>query len=454
VTSIANAMGGPRPRCAEGPVQRIQWGNPASAAAAADRSADFHAHAVAHPEEPPRPRTNAATGAIPAAAFPAIPYWEALAFLVAALAVTVVGYLVVVVPGAWFPSAETKAWAPREFALSRGSGTLDRGALAVTANPAAGGVLITVDTDFRSADYPAVAWSAVNVPDDADVRLVWRSDYAPAKVNSAPIALAAGQLLPVTLAADPNWVGHIRGLGLAINGVVPQPVRVLGVAAKPMGAVEIVGDRLHEWIASEGFTGTSIDGVTGGADVQDLPLPVLLATAVLLAAFAWLAVARIRARVDALPAVLATLFVAAWALQDVRWTFDLVRQARATATTYAGLDWRERHLAAEDAALFKFIQSVRAKLPAGPARVFMNADAHYFRDRGAYHLYPHNVYFEPYRNAIPASSQVRSGDYFIVFQRRGVQWDADAHRLRWDGFEPVSAELLLTAPGAALFRIR
>ncbi len=36
-----------------------------------------------------------------------------------------------------------------------------------------------------------------------------------------------------------------------------------------------------------------------------------------------------------------------------------------TARTYAGLDWRERHLAAEDAPLFQFIEAVRAKLPAG-----------------------------------------------------------------------------------------
>ena len=84
----------------------------------------------------------------------------------------------------------------------------------------------------------------------------------------------------------------------------------------------------------------------------------------------------------------------------------------------------------------------------------MNADEHYLRDRGAYHLYPHNVYYEPYRNAIPASSLMRPGDYFVAYQRRGVQYDPASRRLRWDGGEPVAAELLLTAPGGALFRIR
>jgi len=179
-----------------------------------------------------------------------------------------------------------------------------------------------------------------------------------------------------------------------------------------------------------------------------------MATAVALAALAWFGLARYLARTMALPEVLATLFVAAWLLLDARWMWDLARQAGVTARIYAGLGWRDRHLAAEDGPLFAFIENVRAKLPADPVRVFMNADAHYFRDRGAYHLYPHNVFFEPYMNTIPESSRLRSGDYFVVYQRRGVQFDPGAQRLRWDGGEPIAAELLLTAPGAALFRIR
>jgi hypothetical protein len=153
--------------------------------------------------------------------------------------------------------------------------------------------------------------------------------------------------------------------------------------------------------------------------------------------------------------VLVTLFVATWLLQDARWVWDLVRQTQATAQRYAGQDFRARHLAAEDGALFAFIENVREKLPSEPARVFMFADAHYLRNRGAYHLYPHNVHFEPYRNVIPPRSLLRPGDYFVVYQRRGVQFDPGAQRLRWDGGEPVPAELLLAGPGgAALFQIR
>ena len=86
-------------------------------------------------------------------------------------------------------------------------------------------------------------------------------------------------------------------------------------------------------------------------------------------------------------------------------------------------------------------------------RIVVAAEADYLRGRAAYHLYPHNVYFEPYANTLPEPSQLHAGDYMVVFHRRDVQYDQREQRLRWDGKEPVRAELLLVEPGAALFRL-
>ena len=41
----------------------------------------------------------------------------------------------------------------------------------------------------------------------------------------------------------------------------------------------------------------------------------------------------------------------------------------------------------------------------------------------------------------------------VVYQRRGVQYDAAAKSLRWEGGPPIAAELLFAESGAALFRI-
>ena len=378
---------------------------------------------------------------------------RAATFFGASLLLCLFAYVALTVPGNWFPSADPKAWTARDLALPRGSGGRDGDALVVTALDASGLALVALNANFRSSDYSTIAWTATGVAEQTDVRLLWSSDYDASRLNSVPLAVVSGRLLPVSLAGDPHWIGRITGLALSIRGPLSQPLRVSGVVAKPMGAVEIIRDRFHEWLAFESWSGSSINTVTGGAEVQELPLPLLLVTALVLALALWYVGARRRAGIAALPWVLGVLFAIAWTVLDLRWTSNLMRQVDATAVAYAGKDWRERHLAAEDGPLFAFIEKVRAKLPASPARVIVVADADYFRGRGAYHLYPHNVYFDPRQNTVPAPSALRSGDYLVVYQRRGIQYDASLQRLRWDGGEPIAAELLVAGPGAAAFRI-
>ena len=87
-------------------------------------------------------------------------------------------------------------------------------------------------------------------------------------------------------------------------------------------------------------------------------------------------------------------------------------------------------------------------------RVFVLADADYFRGRAAYHLYPHNVWFEPYRNVVPPADRLQAGDWIVVYQRRGVQYDAARHSLRWDGGATVPVDLKLVDHGGALFLVQ
>ena len=131
-----------------------------------------------------------------------------------------------------------------------------------------------------------------------------------------------------------------------------------------------------------------------------------------------------------------------------------MRQVRVTAATFAGLDLRGKHLAMEDGPLYAFLEKARAVMPKEPARVFIVSDAAYFRNRAAYHLYPNNVFAEPISNAMPPASRLRAGDWLLVYQQHGVQFDQAQGRLRWDGDQIVSAELKLAEPGSALFLIR
>ena len=368
----------------------------------------------------------------------------------------IAGYLSLSVPGNWFGSLPTLRWTAAELAVTQGSGKQGDEGLRVSAPGPQGIAIVSIQTSFRSAGYAAVAWDAADVPDQIAAALVWRNDYEPGRTFTRPLTVEARRLLPITLADDHNWIGRINGLALIIRGNLAQPMLIRGVEAKPMTAVQILHDRIREWLTFEPWSGGSINGRNGGADAQDLPLPFVLATIVgfALIIYAILVWWRPQWLGPLRPLIAGGLFVFAWFILDVPWQWNLMRQAHATFQQYAGKSWRERHLAAEDGALFDFIEKARAKLPPPPVRVFMAADALYFRDRGAYHLYPYNVYFNPYQNTMPDASNLRGGDYLVVFRRKGVQFDPAQKKLRWDGGTPVDAELLFAESGGAVFAIR
>ena len=379
----------------------------------------------------------------------------ALAMFLALLAWLAI-YLVISVPSGWFPAAPIKAFAASGLALTRGAGQLVDGDLRVTAADSTGVTLISLVPELRASDYPVIAWIAIGVPEQAVVRLLWRTDHAPEKLNAINVRVELSRLLPVTVANDPAWTGRVIGLALAIQGPLSEPIRIRGVIAKPMGALEILGDRAREWSAFEGWTGTSINTINGGADIQDLPLPVLMALTITLAGAAVLVIERLRpgAFGASAPMALGILFLIAWLILDARWTANLVQQERHTAEQYAGKSTRDKLLANEDAQLFAFVERALQVLPSRPVRIFVAADLHYFRGRAAYHLYPHSVFFDPRSREIQWADQMRAGDWLLVYQQRGIQYDASRQMLKWETGRTTSAELKLVGPGAALFRMR
>jgi hypothetical protein len=383
--------------------------------------------------------------------------WRPAAALIGVVALLVaIGYLAFAVPGAWFPHASVRTWKAKDLTLARGTGQLVADDLVVSAPGPDGVALVTLTTDLRSSEYAGVAWTVRNLREDADVRLLWRTDVRPDKLESVVIPVESGQTLPIVMAGRPAWIGHVTGLALAVHGALAQPVLIAGVAARPMGVVGIARARLHDWFSFEPWNGASINTITGGADNQPVPLPAALALIVGASAVIALLLRRYRAKMfeSSLPAVLAGFFLAGWLVLDGRWGWNLLRQEHATAVQYAGKDVNEKHLANEDAPLYAFVEKALTVMPKTPARVFIAADADYFRGRAAYHLYPHSVYFNPRSNALPAPDAMRAGDWILVFQRRGIQFDRAQGKLRWDGNPPVNAELKLVAPGAALFVLR
>jgi hypothetical protein len=365
-------------------------------------------------------------------------------------------YLAIAVQGPWFSSARTLHWTPADLSVTGGSAQVRPDGVAVRASDAVHPVRIAINTSLRATDYPVIAWDTLGVSDDLEVAVLWQNEYEPGRVFNQRVDVEAGRVQPVSLARNDKWVGRISGIALAARGDFSEPMVIRGAFAKTMSPREVLGDRVAEWFKFEPWNGSSINTLIGGADTQDLPMSFTFAVIVAFAALIYFVFARWRPQWVGgwRPVIIGAMFAGAWIALDARWMWNLARQVNITAGLYAGRSWHERHLAADDRAVFAFIEKVRAQLPPPPARVFVVADEHYFRDRSAYYLYPYNVFFDPWRNTMPPASAVRPGDFMVVYQRRGVQYDASQQRLRWEGGAPVGAELLLADAGAAVFRIR
>lgn len=142
----------------------------------------------------------------------------------------------------------------------RGTGTRTKDAVLVRAPAEDGLVVVSLATDLRADRFRGIAWDVSGLPEGARARVLWLSDANPGRMQSLPAVVEAGGIRPVVVADDRGWIGRIKGLGLSVSvaGPPPMPVEIRGVTAKPMGAIELLGDRLREWFAFEGWNSTRV----------------------------------------------------------------------------------------------------------------------------------------------------------------------------------------------------
>ena len=95
-----------------------------------------------------------------------------------------------------------------------------------------------------------------------------------------------------------------------------------------------------------------------------------------------------------------------------------------------------------------------AVLPGTPQRIWVASDAPFFNGRAAYHLYPNDVHFAPRDRSMPDRRWVKPGDWLLVFNRRGVEYNPRKETLRWEGGAEIPAALVLPGNSAALFQFK
>ncbi|HEU5480908.1 MAG TPA: hypothetical protein VFU90_13770, partial [Candidatus Tumulicola sp.] len=233
--------------------------------------------------------------------------------------------------------------------------------------------VVSTASDFASADYPRVVWSAVGIPEGVSVSLLWSTDLEPSRLNSVPIDIRAGRAIFVNVMDERHWIGHITGLALAFKGDLRSPIRIRGVTVRAGGLVATLSGVARAWTSFAPWSMTSVDSLETHDTMSEVsPVAILFTslavTLVALVGIAWL-------REKSLPAasfvsaasthaptlVVLTLF--AWFVIDVGWAVGLARHVHDDNLRFAGKTLTAKHLALEDGALYAFVEKARAILP-------------------------------------------------------------------------------------------
>lgn len=362
--------------------------------------------------------------------------------------------------GHWFSTPAPVTVVEAQIDILLGGGHREGDTILIEAlDPSGVAIVASRISPFPAADYPRVEWvvkTAANIP--PQLTFLWRTKEHPNKTFSTAMAWPGsngGRVVPLQLAHTEGWNGTIIGMALAVREPLTSPLAIGGITVSGVSSFTSINEVLRQWTRSFPFRGGSI--AFPFDEERDDRLSFLLATVMaqgLAIALYLLAVRRRHARADA--RIIWTVLIAGWLVTDARWQINLARQLVHTAQTFAGKTAEEKHLAADDGRFFALIQKVNRALPAPPARVFLLADEPAFRTRGAYFLYPHNVYHAVGDSArLPDPTQLSSGDFVLLFPTRGISYDRERLLLTWaDNRSRSVSELLRSEEGIVLLRVK
>ncbi|MBI3345526.1 MAG: hypothetical protein HY028_11875 [Gammaproteobacteria bacterium] len=342
-------------------------------------------------------------------------------------------------------------WTGVELNLVEGKGHKGQDTLAVEALSDKGVAIASASSiQIEATDYSTVRLEIGGTPPSSGLFVLWRRADNPGEIFTLPLNKDDQQTLSLRVSDDAAWRGKLSEIGLAITAPLTGPLVIHRLTLIPVNAQPTLSDLVAEWLTHEPWSAASINFLYGGTPYPTLPLLVTAVAIVVIACGLYFVLVWLRVMAFN-PLVVPTLFFSAWLLLDLRWQFNLLNELSATSHNYAGKTWAERHKSAEDDDLFVFVMKVKENLPTAPVRILFFSDLDYLRGRGAYYLYPHNVYKSA---GFPSIQNFRSGEYIAFYQKAELQYNPTAQKLLLGNNQEIPVDLILWGNGYGLLKVR
>ena len=354
--------------------------------------------------------------------------------------------------------AETNgySWASGEIRVVVGRGLNSADGLLLELNQAGQGV-IEVPGKWAKLDELPILHLVLHEDSSAETLLVaWRTADSGSRLLHHRSSVAPAGSLWLPMGDVPNWEGRAATLGLVFLGPPGERVQIQSVevvaAVFPYNALAVLG----EWTDFSTWKQYSINahwGVNSPEFFSLHPVPAAMAVFIASTASYLLGLVILRGKRQFEWRVVATMFLACWLALDMVWQGRLLHQLDSTRETFAGKTPQEKRQAGLDAELFGFITQVKDEIGPGNPRVFVTSTNDYAGMRGAYYLYPANVYWQRNPQSLPGAGFIFSGDYLVLLQPTDVNYDAPNGILLYGEEDKLPVSRILSTPTGDLYQV-
>lgn len=350
------------------------------------------------------------------------------------------------------------------FTLVLGKGRITPNGFEIQQLSPQGIALLSVKTAFPAQDFSTLEWRIKGI--SPKTHLFFRWDTSVVSDHQGSLSISGSENGQFRLDTRPQWRQTVRQLILAIEGELLNPVLIERIALKPSPPqpLDLLGQLWSEWTTFEGWRGYSINFIIGSSRPGLFPPVLAAATWVGLSVLLYSGFILVKPQFWD-PKTFILIFLAGWLALDLRWQVDLWRQLDITREQYAGKNWQEKRLSAQDAGLFRFARNIKQHIPEPYARIFVisenpTASNRYTQLRLYYHLLPHNTFInsrdlEAARLSRPYKT--RPGDYILILNPNpGIGYLPEQGVLIWDYGDKtykLPVEPILSDPWGNLFII-
>ena len=251
-----------------------------------------------------------------------------------------------------------------------------------------------------------------------------------------------------------GWEGAISEYGFIFQDASKRPLELSGISFEPATVKNNLLSLFSDWLQFEIWQQHSVNYLKPKLAGNHLPLVWIVALWAGLATIFYLTLSWLKKH-PVEPLGIIVILLTGWILLDMRWIYNLARQANITQQNYWGKSEEQKYRAGLDGSYYAYAERLKKQvLPGEISNIFILNDdpagRSYRRGKLQYFLAPHKV-FNHDRN--PRMDYARAGGYLLLLiPASGITFDPDRQLLMWNG-SSLAADLVDRDPLGYLFRL-